>query len=326
MHYALTAWGKILAGRAPSLSIEITRECPLRCPGCYAYGPHHLGEQIALRDSADYRGQALIDSVLGLIEQRKPAAVAIVGGEPLVRHRELGVILPRLAEMGIHTRVVTSAVRPIPHEWAGIPNLDIAVSVDGLQAEHDERRHPATYDRIIEHITGHQVTIHYTINRLAVCWEDYLGRFLDFWSAQPATKRVWISLYTPQVGEQSAERLTASDREQIISALARLRTVYPRLDLPEPLLVMLHTPPSSPDTCIFARVTRCVTADLERQITPCQFGGEPECTECGCMATAGMAAIGNHRLPGGLRLATILDASLRIGATVGHLREACGRH
>jgi hypothetical protein len=29
----LNAWANILAGRAPSLSIEITKECPLRCPG-----------------------------------------------------------------------------------------------------------------------------------------------------------------------------------------------------------------------------------------------------------------------------------------------------
>ena len=31
----IAAWGKILKGERPSLSIEITRECPLRCPGCY---------------------------------------------------------------------------------------------------------------------------------------------------------------------------------------------------------------------------------------------------------------------------------------------------
>ncbi len=39
----LRAWCKILKGERPSLSIEITRECPLRCPGCYAYDDAHLG-------------------------------------------------------------------------------------------------------------------------------------------------------------------------------------------------------------------------------------------------------------------------------------------
>jgi hypothetical protein len=34
----LAAWKSILTGSAPMMSIEVTRECPLSCPGCYAYG------------------------------------------------------------------------------------------------------------------------------------------------------------------------------------------------------------------------------------------------------------------------------------------------
>ena len=51
------AWGKILAGYTLSLSIEITRECPLQCPGCYAYGSNHLGGVVTLRQVSDYTGQ-----------------------------------------------------------------------------------------------------------------------------------------------------------------------------------------------------------------------------------------------------------------------------
>lgn len=43
MEGVFRAWGTILAGYRPNLSIEITRECPLRCPGCHAYGGDHLG-------------------------------------------------------------------------------------------------------------------------------------------------------------------------------------------------------------------------------------------------------------------------------------------
>ena len=46
----LQGWGKILAGYHPNLSLEITRECPLRCPGCYAYGEEHLGGGVVLRE------------------------------------------------------------------------------------------------------------------------------------------------------------------------------------------------------------------------------------------------------------------------------------
>src|SRR5688500_17700811 len=112
------SWGRILSGYTPSLSIEITRECPLRCPGCYAYGSEHLGGGLTLREVSDFKGQELIDRFLELIDAHRPIHVSIVGGEPLVRFRELNDILPRLAKRGIYSQVVTSAVRPIPIEWA----------------------------------------------------------------------------------------------------------------------------------------------------------------------------------------------------------------
>src|SRR5215467_10550349 len=55
------AWGRILGGYRPNLSIEITKECPLRCPGCYAYGDEHLGGNgVTLRGLADYKGEELV--------------------------------------------------------------------------------------------------------------------------------------------------------------------------------------------------------------------------------------------------------------------------
>jgi organic radical activating enzyme len=88
-----------------------------------------------------------VDGVLGLVRRFRPLHVSIVGGEPLVRYRELDVILPKLADMGVEVLLVTSAVRPIPAAWNDLPNLYLAVSIDGLQPDHDRRRAPATYDR-----------------------------------------------------------------------------------------------------------------------------------------------------------------------------------
>src|ERR687886_2949685 len=110
----LRAWGAILSGRQPSLSIEITRECPLRCPGCYAYNDGHLGGDVTLRQVTDYKGQELVDRVLAIVDDEKPIHLSIVGGEPLVRFRELQQLLPVLSRRGIYTQLVTSAVRPIP--------------------------------------------------------------------------------------------------------------------------------------------------------------------------------------------------------------------
>src|SRR5579864_7573460 len=100
------AWGSILSGRAPMLSIEVTRECPLRCPGCYAYGDAHLGGGVTLRQVHDFKGQELIDRVLAIVDEENPVHLSIIGGEPLVRYRELNELLPRLAARGIYTQVV----------------------------------------------------------------------------------------------------------------------------------------------------------------------------------------------------------------------------
>ena len=85
----LSAWRKILKGEPPSLSIEITKECPLRCPGCYAYENAHLGGGLTLRDLSDRKGQELVDGVLGVVDRIKPLHLSLVGGDPLVRYREL---------------------------------------------------------------------------------------------------------------------------------------------------------------------------------------------------------------------------------------------
>jgi len=315
------AWGRILTGHRPSLSIEITKECPLRCPGCYAYGDAHLGGAVTLRGLADFKGDELVSRFMALIDRHRPVHISIVGGEPLVRYRELGAILPELAERGIHTQVVTSAVRPIPASWASMPRLQLVVSIDGLQPEHDARRTPATYERIVKHIDGHQITVHCTVTRQQVRRDGYLEEFLDVWQANPQTRLIWISLYTPQVGEISAERLTPADRARVIEELRRLRPRYGKLYVPEGMLRAYAAPPQSPDECIFAQTTECFTSDLDQRITPCQFGGNPDCANCGCVASAGLEAVGRHRLRGGLPVGRLFYASLAVGRTVSRLRR-----
>ena len=113
MSQIIRAWARILNGRRPSLSLEITRECPLNCPGCYAYDKAHLGGGRLLRDLNDRTGQALIDGVLEVVDRLKPLHLSIVGGDPLVRYRELELLVPQLLTRGIHIQVVTSAFRPI---------------------------------------------------------------------------------------------------------------------------------------------------------------------------------------------------------------------
>lgn len=308
-----TAWGRILGGYRPALSIEITRECPLHCPGCYAYGDDHLGGEITLREVSDFKGQELVDGILGLIDRHRPLHVSLVGGEPLVRYRELNTLLPILAARGIYTQLVTSAVREIPAEWRGLDRLQIVVSIDGLQPEHDVRRTPATYERILKNISGHKIFVHCTVTKQQARRQGYLEEFLRFWSDREEVDRIWISLYTPQIGEVSDERLDGVAREQVVADLWKLSSQYAKLQLPKAVLEVYANPPSSPDECTFAQSTTTISANLKTAITPCQFGGAPDCSSCGCLASAGLAAVTRHRVLGVVPVGMLFNGSLRIG-------------
>src|SRR5262245_10135619 len=322
MEAIFSAWGRILSGHTPAMSIEITRECPLRCPGCYAYGDDHLGGELTLRQVRDFKGQELIDGVLALVDRHRPLHLSIVGGEPLVRFRELDTLLPILARRGIYTQLVTSAVREIPKQWHGLPRFSIVVSIDGLQPEHDARRTPATYDRILKHIVGHKITVHCTVTRQQVHRPGYIEEFLRFWSAQTEVEKIWCSLYTPQIGEISEERLRPADRERVVHDLLGLRLKFPKLALPTGLIDVYANPPDSPAECVFARTTMTISADLTTKITPCQFGGNPDCSNCGCIASAGLAAVARHQLFGFIPVGSIFNSSLKVGERVRRLRPA----
>src|SRR6476661_3238682 len=172
------AWWRILNGHVPMLSIEITRECPLSCPGCYAYGDSHLGGGKLLTDLHDFHGDALVNGVLDLVRKHQPMHVSLVGGEPLVRHRELSAILPALSAMTIFSLVVTSGVIPIPLEWMDLPRVRVTVSVDGLPQHHDVRRKPATYERILKNIDRRKINIHWVITRPMLERSGYLEEYV----------------------------------------------------------------------------------------------------------------------------------------------------
>jgi sulfatase maturation enzyme AslB (radical SAM superfamily) len=228
----------------------------------------------------------------------------------------LNTLLPIMSERGIYTQVVTSAVREIPAEWRDVDRLQIVVSIDGLQPEHDVRRAPATYERILKHIAGHNIIVHCTVTKQQAQRQGYLEEFVRFWSERAEIERIWMSLYTPQVGEVSEERLDGSARTQVLADLWKLSKQYEKLQLPMAALEVYANPPRSPAECTFARSTISVSANLKTAITPCQFGGVPDCSSCGCLASAGLDAVARHRLLGVIPVGALFGASLRIGEQV----------
>ncbi|MDX2267049.1 MAG: radical SAM protein [Bryobacter sp.] len=310
----LRAWGKILKGEQPSLSIEITKECPLRCPGCYAYEDAHLGGGATLRDLSDRKGQELIDGVLEVVDRLRPLHLSIVGGDPLVRYREVEALVPQLLSRGIHVQIVTSAFRAPAAEWAKMEHLTLVVSIDGLREEHDVRRAPATYDRILKNIEGHQITIHCTVTGQTMKRPGYLREFLEFWTPRPEIKRVWFSLFTPQKGDDLPEILTPAERQRAVEEMLQLREEFPKLDMKAGLIREFAHPPQKPEDCVFALTTKTLTADLRSDVTPCQFGGNPDCSNCGCIASMALAAVARHKLGGVVPVGAIFKASIKVGS------------
>ncbi len=313
-------WGKALIGKVPMLSIEITRECPLRCPGCYAYNDSHLGQDAPnLRSVTDYRGDELVRRILQLVDEHQPLQLSLVGGEPMIRHRELSKVLPELSRREIFTMVVTSAVIPIPKRWTDLPRVTVAVSVDGNPEDHDIRRKPATYERILKNIEGTKVNIHWTVVRSNVEQPGYMDRYLDFWNARPEVHNIWASIYTPQMGEDSAERLTQENRRQLATYFNSVKGRYEKLTMHKGLMDAFLHPPESPATCLFSKLSVNYTADLKTRVEPCVFGGTPNCAECGCSISLGTHWLGEYKLAGPLQAKHLLNASLAVGRNVNRL-------
>jgi hypothetical protein len=307
------------------LSIEITRECPLTCPGCYAFGDSHLGGGVTLRELADFRGDALVDGVVDLVRKHKPMHVSLVGGEPLVRHRELSRILPVLGEMGVFSLVVTSGVIPIPEAWMDIPRVRVAVSVDGLPEHHDIRRKPATYERILKNIAGRAVNVHWVITRPMLRRPGYLEEYVSFWSQRIEVDRIWVSVYTPQIGEQAPEVLTSADRESLARQLPELATRYPKLLFNDGLANAFLHPPANPSECSFAKMSANYSADLRSRVEPCVFGGAPDCSQCGCAASSGLHWIKDVKVAGPLKVGHFMGGSIQVGNFSNRLRSGATR-
>ena len=321
----LAAWGRILTGHVPMLSIEITRVCPLTCPGCYAYGETHLGGGVTLSELTDLRGDKLVEGVLQLVRKHKPLHVSLVGGEPMVRHRELSRILPALSQMEIYALVVTSGVLPVPTEWMSLPRVRVTISVDGLPEHHDIRRKPATYERILKNIEGREVNIHWVITRPMMQRAGYLEEYVKFWNERPETNRIWVSVYSPQIGEQSAETLTPVDRETLARELPPLEKRYPKLLFNEGLARAFLNPPKSPDGCLFAKMSANYSADFKTRVEPCVFGGTPDCSQCGCAASIGLHWIRGIKVAGPVKVDHFIGSSVKVGLLTNRLRSRPAR-
>jgi hypothetical protein len=194
--------------------------------------------------------------------------------------------------------------------------------VDGLPEHHDERRKPATYELILKNVAGRSISInvHWVITRPMLSRASYLEEYVAFWNAQAEVDHIWVSLYSPQIGEESAERLTPEDRERVARELPRLGRRYPKLLLPEGMGRAFVTPPTSPDDCLFSQMSMNYSADLRTHVEPCVFGGTPDCSQCGCSISSALHWIRDLKIAGPVKVGHLVRASLSVGRAVRKLR------
>jgi hypothetical protein len=148
-----------------------------------------------------------------------------------------------------------------------------------------------------------------------------MDRYLEFWNSRPEVDRIWVSIYTPQLGEESPERLTGDNRVQLAAYFSSLNGRFPKLSMHKGLMDAFLAPPDGPSACIFSRLSVNYTADLKTRVEPCVFGGQPNCAECGCSISLAAHWLGDIKLAGPLRARHIVEGSLAVGRTVNRARR-----
>jgi hypothetical protein len=202
-----------------------------------------------------------------------------------------------------------------------LPRVRVAISVDGLPEHHDIRRKPATYERILKNIEGREVNIHWVITRPMLERAGYLEEYVKFWSARAETNCIWVSVYTPQIGEQSPETLAPADREALARELPFLAKRYPKLLFNDGLAKAFLHPPKNPDDCLFAKMSANYSADFKTRVEPCVFGGAPDCSQCGCAASSGLHWVRGMKMAGPVKVDHFIGSSVKIGLMMNRLRS-----
>ena len=113
--------------------------------------------------------------------------------------------------------------------------------------------------------------------------------------------------------------LRPEDRLKLAGELPELSRLYPKLLLPGGMAQAFAHPPESPKDCIFSRMSANYSADFKTRVEPCVFGGDPDCSQCGCSISAGLHWIGGLRAAGPLRVHHLVRGSMAVGALVNRM-------
>src|SRR5207253_7109111 len=118
------------------------------------------------------------------------------------------------------------------------------------------------YDRILQNIARREVNIHWVVTRPMLERSNYFEQYVSFWNARPEVNRIWVSFYTPQKEEKSAEMRGAADRRFAAATLAELEKPYPKLSFHGGIARAALCPPEKTHDCVLAKMSANYSAYL----------------------------------------------------------------
>lgn len=132
-----------------SVSLNVTKNCNLRCKHCYAMLESHDHNEPTFGQLA---------ALLRELRQGGTLSIRVLGGEPLVR-KDLPELIKTIKELGMFCEVVTNGTMLEKRiaEWPELALVDsFSVSLDGDEKTHDEIRGKGSFKKTVDGILALQ--------------------------------------------------------------------------------------------------------------------------------------------------------------------------
>ena len=325
----LQAWATILSGRAPSLSIEITKECPLRCPGCYAFDAAHLGSDTLAPPALRLQGTTSSSPASSpFVDERKPLHVSLVGGDPLrPLSRARAAAFPR-------SKPAASTPRSSPAPSASCPPSGARLQKTKRRRLH--RRPPARARRAPQacHLRAHpqehprapSVTIHSTITSQIASNAPAISKSSSpSGAANPAiAQRSGSASSLPSAGATDPrDPHPRATRSSSLNELRRLLPpLYPCSTCRTSSSTKLPLRPKAPKSVSLLEPPKPSPPISKRRSRPASSVATRTVRNAADIASMGLAAVGHFRVAGPLTAGNIFLASERFGKLWKRLKDA----
>lgn len=267
-------------------SIDVTKECNLRCRHCYFF------EQ-------DYEGELSADAWIAKLEELKRTTsrrefpffqCTWVGGEPLIRKD----LIERGRKYFRHNTVVTNGTIPLP-SW---PDVHFYLSIDGDEPTHEHiRNKKGIYKRAMRNVAEHpelEVTVAYCItNQNKHCLEQAVKDW-----AEAGAARMTFDFYTPIETIEEPLFVPLEERDELLDRLLELKAIYGDFFvLPERVFRLMKSDVCKQvtDHCLFAERSFAFGPDGTPK-EKCMMGPKADCDRCGCVVPFYLASLVDRRL------------------------------